>query len=153
MIKRLPRLSCMVRLRRKVNTLGVTLIELLCTMAIILVLAGLLLGPASRALRKVRADQWANRCSARLPDAVTHLRKHLERVPSYGLVTLQRIESNHWVGALELDFLRDRRVTFTPFTDSDPDDKIVIAVHMEAGNWSEGNIETRCKADLTKAPE
>lgn len=36
---------------------GLTLIELLCVIAIIMVLAGLLLGPASRVLRRVCADQ------------------------------------------------------------------------------------------------
>ncbi len=119
----------MVLLWRNKNALrGVTLLEVLCTVAIILLLAALLLGPASHVLRKVRADQWADQCEARLPDAVAQLRKHLEGQPSFGLVTLERIETNHWVGPLEAQFLRDRRVTFTPFTDSDPDDKIVVCV-------------------------
>ncbi len=132
---------------------GFTLIELLCTIAIILVLAGLVLGPACRVLKKVRADQWENETQARLDDAVLQIRKHLEGQPAFGVVTLDRIEANHWVGPLEAHYFRDRRVTFTPFTDSDPENKIVIRVQLDRGNWFEGGIQTRSKGDLTKSPE
>ncbi len=129
---------------------GVTLLEMLCAMAIILVLAGLILGPGARALQRLRADQWNDRASARLDDTVDQLRRHLAGQRAFGVVTLERIESNHWVSPLEMDFLRDRRVTFWPFSDSDGDGKIIIQVQIERGYWSGARkkVESRIKGDV-----
>lgn len=143
----------MVRFRRGRGQAGFTLIEMLCTIAIILVLAGLVLGPASRVLRKVRADQWGERSSTRLHDAVEQLRKHLAGQSAFGIVTLERIETSRWVGPLEADFLRDRRVTFIPFADSDPDEKVVIRVQVDRGYWTDAEVRTLRKADLTSPPQ
>jgi len=129
------------------------LIEILCTISIILVLAGLVLAPASRVLRRVRADQWDEQSSVRLRDVVEQLREHLAGQDAFGVITLERIEKNRWVGPLEADFLRDGRVTFIPFADSDPDEKVVIRVPVDRGYWTDGGIRTRRKADLTNAPE
>ncbi len=129
------------------------MLEMLCTIAIILVLAGLVLGPAGRVLRRVRADQWGELSYTRLDAAVEQLRRHLAGQPGFGVVTLERIETNRWVGPFEADFLRDRRVTFVPFADSDPDEKVVIRVQVDRGYWTDAEIRTRQKGDLTRLPQ
>jgi prepilin-type N-terminal cleavage/methylation domain-containing protein len=82
---------------------GLTLIELLCVIAIIMVLAGLLLGPASRVLRRVCADQWAEESSVRLDAVVEQLQKCLQGRQDFPVVTLEWIEANHLVSAFELE--------------------------------------------------
>ncbi len=143
----------MLLLRRHRTGSGLTLIEVLCTITIIMILAGLVLGPATRVLRKLRADQGRDRVSARLQDSVEQLRRHLVGQPAFGVVTLERVVNNRWVGVLESDFLRDSRVTFIPFADSDPDSKVVIQVRLERGYWCNAEIQTRTKADLTHEPQ
>lgn len=140
-------------LRNSRRRAAVTLIELLCTIAIILVLAGLVIAPAGRVIRRVRADAWDEKVNVRLQAAVDQLRRHLMAEPAFGLLTLDRIESNRWVGPLEMDFLRDSRVTFTPFSPSDPDTKVVVQVRIERGFWTDAGFQTRVKQDLTSEPK
>jgi prepilin-type N-terminal cleavage/methylation domain-containing protein len=132
---------------------GMTVIELLCVIAIILVLAGLLLGPASRILQRVRADQWANRAEIHLQETVEQLQKHCRARPDFPPLTLERIQSEKLLGSAELDFLKDRRVTFTPFAGLDSDDMIVIRVELQRGNWTEAGVLTRTKGDMAKLPQ
>ncbi len=139
--------------RNQRSQAGLTLTELLCTMAIIMVLAGLLLGPASRVLRRVRADEWGEKSATRLQTTVEQLKHHFEGQQNFPLVTLKKIEANHWVNALELDFLKDRRVTFIPFADSDPDEKTVIQVIVDRGYWTEAGLRLVAKGDITGWPE
>jgi hypothetical protein len=130
-----------------------TLIELLCTIAIILVLAGLVLGPASHVLRRVRADKWGEDSSAHLQATVEQLRKHFQGKHGFAPVTLERIETDRLLGSSELEFLKDRRVTFIPFADSDPDDKVVIRVEVERGYLTEAGVRVETKGEITRLPE
>lgn len=132
---------------------GYTLIELLCVMAIIMILATLACGPASRALMRVRADQWAEKAQIHLDAATVQLNQRFAGKKSFPAVTLQRIEAEKWVGPSELEFLKDRRVTFLPFAGSDPDDKFVIIVELKRGFWTEARLLTTTKGELTRLPE
>ena len=132
---------------------GLTLIELLCVIAIILVLAGLVLGPAARALHRVRADKWGEDSAVRLQTTVKQLQKHFQGKRDFAPVTLERIETEHLVGPAELDFLKDRRVTFIPFDGSDPDEKVVIRVELERGYLTESGLQTETKGAITSLPE
>ena len=132
---------------------GLTLIELLCVIAIIMVLAALVLGPANRVLKRVRADQWADVSSARLQSTVEQLQKHFQGRPNFPLVTLERIEREHLVSSIELDFLKDRRVRFVPFSAFDPDEKIFIRVSLDRGYLTEAGMLTESKGRITKLPE
>lgn len=132
---------------------GLTLIELLCVIAIILVLAGLVLGPAGHALRRVRADKWGEDSSVRLRATVEQLQKHFQGRKDFAPVTLEAIEARRLVGPLELDFLKDHRVTFIPFAGTDPDEQIVIRVELERGYLTEAGQQTTTKGDITKLPE
>jgi type II secretory pathway pseudopilin PulG len=132
---------------------GVTVVELLCVIAIILVLAGLLLGPASRILQRVRADQWADRAAVHLQATVEQLQTHCRARPDFPLLTLERLQSERLLGSAELDFLKDRRVTFTPFAGSDSDEKIVIRVELQRGYLTEPGVLTETKGDLARLPQ
>jgi type II secretory pathway pseudopilin PulG len=129
------------------------LIELLCVIAIILVLAGLVLGPAARALHRVRADKWGEDSAVRLQTTVEQLQKHFQGKRDFAPVTLERIETEHLVGPAELDFLKDRRVTFIPFAGFDPDEKVVIRVELERGYLTESGLQTETKGAITSLPE
>jgi hypothetical protein len=132
---------------------GLTLIELLCGIAFILVLAGLVLGPAGHALRRVRAAKWTEDSAVRLQAAVEQLQKHFQGREDFPPVTLESIAAGRLLGPLELDFLKDHRVTFIPFAGADPDEQIVIRVELERGFLSEAGQQTRTKGDITRLPE
>ena len=132
---------------------GLTLIEILCVIAIILVLAGLVLGPAGHALKRVRADKWGEDSTVRLRATVEQLQKHFRGRQDFPSVTLEAIEAGRLVGPAELDFLKDHRVTFIPFAGADPDEQIVIRVEVERGFLTEAGQQTTTKGDITKLPE
>ena len=122
-------------------------------MAIIMVLASLLLGPAARVLQRVRADQWSEDASVLLHSTVSQLNQHLQGKQQSPLITLKDIEAQRLVGPSELRFLKDRRVTFVPFTASDPDDKIVIHVKLARGYLNGGGTLIETKGALTRVPD
>lgn len=141
------------RVPRDLPVQGFTLLELLCVMAIITVLASLLLGPACRVLQRVRADQWSEDASTLLRSTVSQLNQHFQGERQFPLVTLERIEAKRLFGPTELRFLKDRRVTFIPFDGSDPDDKIVIRVQLRSGFLTDGGQLTESKEAITRMPD
>ncbi len=134
-------------------TAGFTLIELLCTIALIMILAGLLLGPVSRALHRARAMKWGNEAPVLLDATVSQLRRHFQGQTGFPPVTLTILENAHLVDPAQLRFLKDRRVTYTAFAGSDPDGLVVILVRLEPGFLTEAGELTATKGDITKPPE
>ena len=133
-------------------TPGVTLLEILCVISIIIVLATLLLGPASRVLQRVLADKWAEDAEFALAATVQQLNQRFQGLDSFALVSLESIEAQGLLKPAELRFLKDRRVTFIPFTGSDPNDKIVIYVQLKHGFWTESSALTERKEAITRVP-
>ncbi len=133
--------------RRRAHA-GLTLIELLCVIAIILVLAGLVLGVAGHVLNRLRNDEWGNKAETRLQATVEQLQKHFRGRQQFPPVTLQSIQAGGLVGSFELDFLKDRRVTFIPFSSADLDEKVVIRVVIERGFFTEETTETATKGAI-----
>ena len=129
---------------------GFTLIELLCVMAIITVLVALLMGPASRALQKARAMRWANDAEVQLDLTVEQLQRHYQGKPSFPPVTLADLEARGLLGPVQIEFLKDPRVTFTPFSSADPDEKIVICVQLQKGFLTGGGVLTATKGWISK---
>ena len=129
---------------------GYTLIELLCVIAIIVVLASMVLGPASRVLQRVRADQWAEQSGTHLQATVDQLQRHFGGKRDFPTVSLQQIASEKLIAPAELSFLKDRRVTFLPFAGSDPDTNLVLIVQIKRGFWTETNLLTATKGDITR---
>ena len=143
----------MIRCTRNSPGSGLTLIELLCVMAIISVLAALILGPAMRVLQRVRADQWAERAMVDLSSTVSQLRTRFQGLTDFPPVTLDMVESMSLVKSPQLRFLKDPQVTFTPFAGTDPDELIVIKVRLRRGFWTDlRQLEAR-KGDITRPPE
>lgn len=146
-------IRCMTPFRGQRTHAGLTLLELLCVIAIILVLAGLVMRPAARALQRARADKWAADAEIRLQATVEQLQQHLQGKVDFAPVTLGRIEAEHMVGPLELKFLKDSRVTFTPFAGADPEEKVVIQVELQRGHWTDPGQATETKGAIVQLPK
>ena len=129
---------------------GVTLIELLCALAIIAVLATLLLGPAGRALGKARALQWNDRAHALTGEITDRLYGVFVGQKEFQRVTLADLERDGLVTTAQARFLRDDRVRFTPFAGSDPDDLPVIQVTFKPAFLDPGGTVQVTKGDLTR---
>ncbi len=132
---------------------GVTMLELLCVIALITILAGLLLGPVNRALRRARAMEWGQDAPVLLQAVVTRLQKHFQGRKDFPPVTLAALEGGGLLEPSQLQFLKDRRVTFTPFAGTDPDEQVVIHVRLERGFLTEAGWLTASKGDITKPRE
>ena len=132
---------------------GFTLLELLCVIALITILAGLLLGPVSRALRRARAMKWGNEAPVLLDSTVSQLKKHFQGKTGFPPVTLKALETADLLEPSQLRFLKDRRVTYYPFAGNNPDGQIVIEVRLERGFLVEAGWLTATKGDITKLPE
>ncbi len=132
---------------------GFTLLELLCVIAIITILAGLLLGPVSRALQKARAMKWGNEAPVLLDATVTELRRHFRGMRDFPPVTLELLETGRLLEEAQLRFLKDRRVRFFPFTGADADDRVVIEVRIDAGVLVAAGTLRATKGEITRPPE
>ena len=141
----------------KRNRLGLSLVELLCVIGIITVLAGLLLGPVARAMHRAQAMKWAESAQVQLQAIVHQLRAHFRGRQDFPSVTLEQLEAGHLLDSSMLSFLKDRRVSFIPFSGSDPDDQVVILVKIESGFltkfFTDTGFLTETKGSLTKPPE
>jgi prepilin-type N-terminal cleavage/methylation domain-containing protein len=129
---------------------GVTLIELLCAVAIIAVLATLLLGPAGRALGKARAMQWNDRAHALTGEITDRLHGVFVGQKEFQRVTLADLERDGLVTTAQARFLRDDRVRFTAFAGSDPDELPVIQVTFKPAFLDPGGTVQVTKGDLTR---
>ena len=129
---------------------GVTLVELLCTMAIIAVLATMLLGPAGRAMSKARGMQWNNRAVATTAQITDRLRAMFAGQKAFRRITLEDLERDRVLPASDIGFLRDARVTFMPFAGDDPDGQPVIAVRLKPAFLGGGGDIVVTKGDLTR---
>jgi len=130
-----------------------TLLELLCVIAIITVLASLVTGSAVKVLQRARADQWSDRASGLLHSTVEQLHQRLQARQDFPLVTVDRIETEAWLKPAEIRFLKEPEVTFVPFSGSDPDDKVVIRVELRRGFLTQSGALTQTKGWITRVPE
>lgn len=135
-------------IRRRSGHRAVTLVELLCVIAIIAVLAALLLGPVGRAMKNARAMQRADTAERQTNLVVEELRRFLGVRENYPLLTLDGLAGTGALGPEQVRFLRDKRVTFTPFSGADPDETVIISVQLESGFLTSSGAITVTKARL-----
>ena len=131
---------------------GFTLLELLCVIAILVVLASLFLGPVARVLQRVLADKWSEQAETSLGATVQQLNQRFQGDHEFPRITLERIEADGLLKPAELKFLKDPRVTFIPFAGADPDDQIVIHVKLKRGFWTDGGELIERKEAITHVP-
>ena len=142
----------MTRLLRRPGTAGVSLIELLSTISIIVLLASLLLGPALRALGNARAIQWADRAGYMTGEITTRLNQVFAGQTEFTRVTLPMLEADQVLTPSHIRFLRDNRVTFHPFAGSDPGEMVVIQVALKSGFLTPGGALLVTKEEITRVP-
>lgn len=134
---------------------GVTLVELLCVIAIIGVLASLLLGPVGRAMGKARRFKSEMETPVHIERLQTGMRRFAESHAEYQCPDLDALilfaqpggPTERWLR----QGLKDRSVRFNPFSHTTPDATIVVDITMPDGK---GRILYGVsKGDLTRAPE
>lgn len=105
-----------------------SLIELLCVMAIIAILASLLLGAVGRAYQRVRSFAAQNDQSVYVDEVRLKFSKLVANHPQYGTLTLDALLQLCPVSSACERFLRSKDVTFTPFSSDTPDYIVVLSV-------------------------
>jgi prepilin-type N-terminal cleavage/methylation domain-containing protein len=125
-----------------------TLIELLCTIAIIAVLATLLLGSAGRVLKRIRADAWGDRASAELELVKGQLRQRFQGRTDFPTVTLEQLEAEGILQPPQVSFLHDSRVGFASFSGTDPAGLVVVVVQIPHGFFTDAGSRILTKGEI-----
>jgi prepilin-type N-terminal cleavage/methylation domain-containing protein len=140
-----------MQVHHRLNAL--TLIELLCVIAIIGVLAALLLGPAGRALKQARDADWADKAGRRLERVIAALQAYYGRAGETERLTVQQLFDRGIIDEDHRQFLTDRRVRYTPFVTADPDDLVVIRVDFPKSFLNDPRSEQVRKQRITEPKE
>ncbi|HEY3853432.1 MAG TPA: type II secretion system protein [Verrucomicrobiae bacterium] len=112
--------------RRRNRARGLTLVELLLTIALIAILAKMSLGALSRARKQAKEQtlniefwQFAN-------DMRERLTSYYDSQSDYPAWTASELHQRGVFTDKDMEYLRFDKVVFVPFSSSDPDDKYVI---------------------------
>ncbi|MBN8246862.1 MAG: type II secretion system protein [Verrucomicrobia bacterium] len=132
---------------------GFSLIELLCSMAIIALLAGLFLGPASRALRRARLLKLEMEAPAHIERLTDGMRRFAGSRKVYECPDLRTLLQQAQPGAPTERWLRSVTCEFTPFNDRTPGDRVVLAIGVPTGRRDQVLGFLLTQAELTKIPE
>jgi prepilin-type N-terminal cleavage/methylation domain-containing protein len=124
---------------------GVTLIELLCVMAIIGILASLMLAPMGKALRKARGVAGFGQTADTLTPIVTEIQEKYSAYrmanPNHERLDLKSFIRVCGLGAKADALLHLSAVTFEPFAGSTP--PLTIVIHCSPGPATGGGITLR----------
>lgn len=130
---------------------GVTLIELLCVLAIIGVLVSLFLGPVGRAMEKSRRFRSEMEIPAHVERLTDGMRKFAAAHAAYQCPDLDALILFARPGGPTERWLRNAGTKFTPFQQDSPTDLVVIQVRYptrEGVAWM-----PLTKGELTARPE
>ncbi|HTG44480.1 MAG TPA: type II secretion system protein [Verrucomicrobiae bacterium] len=109
---------------------GFSLIELLCVVAIIGILMGMMLGPISRAYGKTKRFQWEMESQALVDRFEEQMRKNFGTAPEYPPMSVAQMFEAGIIDSKVRDFLKDKRVTFFPFSSSTPEEAPILIMQL-----------------------
>jgi prepilin-type N-terminal cleavage/methylation domain-containing protein len=127
--------------RRKQS--GFSMIELMCVIAIILILVGLMLGPIMRAYRKAKNFGWENDSYYLADRFADRMKQHFGSAPEYPALTADQLYEGGLIDSTLRNFLRDKRVQYFPFSSKAPDEIVILQVVI-----AKNSIYTLQKSDL-----
>jgi prepilin-type N-terminal cleavage/methylation domain-containing protein len=108
---------------------GFSLIELMCVIAIILILVGLMMGPILRAYKKAKNFGWENDAHALTDRFTEKMRQHFGEAPEYPALTVEQLYEGGLIDNGLRTFLRDKRVKYFPFSSKSPDETVILQVN------------------------
>ena len=108
---------------------GFSLIELMCVIAIILILVGLMMGPILRAYKKAKTFGWENDSHALADRFTEKMRQHFGNAPEYPALTAEQLYEAGMIDNGLRSFMRDKRVRYFPFSSKSPDEFIILQVN------------------------
>jgi prepilin-type N-terminal cleavage/methylation domain-containing protein len=116
---------------------GFSLIELLCVMAIISILASMLLGAAGRAYQRAKRFAGEMDGPAYLDEVRTKVARYAQAHPTFPELSITTLARECQLSSRCVAFLRSREVIYVPFSSADPDEKVVIVQIVGAGKAAE----------------
>ena len=127
---------------------GFTLVELLCVMAIILILVGLMLGPVMRAYRKAKNFAWENNGYELVDRFTEKMKARHGTAPEYPPMTVDQLYEAGIIDSTLRTFLKDKRVQYFPFASKAPDHTVILQATL-----AKKNIRIVFKGDLNPPKE
>ena len=107
---------------------GLTLLEMLAVIAIIGILASLLLGAVHKAHARAKDRVWRLEAPGFISLIQDRLSRYYQSQISYPAWTADDLYRRHVFDDRIMGFLRSPKVTFIPFSSTDPDDKWILRV-------------------------
>lgn len=129
------------------------MIELLCVLAIIGILAGLLLGPVGRALRKARRFKTEMEIPAHVVRLTDGMRKFAASHPTWSCPDMETFLAFAKPGAPTERWLKGQKVILVPFRHDAPPEAEVVIIEVPVGGSEKVVRYVLTKAELTTAPE
>lgn len=127
-----------------------SLIELLCVMAIVSILAGLLLGAVGRAYQRARRFAAEMNEPAYMDQIRARTIAYARREPRFPRLTLDELVRRCDLDSRCAAFLRSAEVRYIPFSSQDPEDQAVIIHMVGKGKDATANVYSKgwlCKPD------
>jgi hypothetical protein len=67
-------------------------------------------------------------------------------------MTLETLEADGTLHPGQIRFLKDRRVTFAPFSGASPGSLVIVSVRIDAGFLTDAGTRTLQKEEITRVP-
>ena len=129
-----------------------SLIELLCVMAIIGILVGLMLGPVGRAFRKARGFKAEMETPAHVERLTDGMRKFAAAHAAWSCPDLEALLLFAKPGGPTERWIKGAQPTVLPFNHATPPETLVLTLEVPGGGSGKVIRYSFTKGDLTIAP-